>query len=190
MDARKRRCWFHALGGSVALAIFAACAPADPDDGSDYEIVTPRGDEPAKRTGSDETNIGTPEPADDRTVEDVEGSAPKPAAECKHECTTVDRSQCSGPSSFRTCFTAADGCRKLTTAKSCTRSVPSPGCFAYPSACFGTCKDTCSNEGAITCTGSTTYQQCVRGSDQCLKWAIGSCKSTLVCFASPSACRG
>lgn len=107
---------------------------------------------------------------------------------CNDQCTTVGQNQCVSPDTFKTCTTNAAGCKVWTTAKSCVRSVPSPGCFAYGKACFGQCNDQCATEGQITCTGSSSYVKCTRNSEQCLVVTSGSCRTSTVCFASPSLC--
>lgn len=107
---------------------------------------------------------------------------------CNHQCTTVGTDQCVSPTTFRTCTTNAAGCRVWTAQKNCARSLPSPGCFAYGKACFGKCADQCTTEGQITCTGSTSYVKCTRNSEQCLVSTSGTCKTSLICFASPSTC--
>jgi len=107
---------------------------------------------------------------------------------CNHECSTGSNT-CVSPTTFKGCTTNAAGCRVRTAEKPCTRSLPSPGCFAYGAACFGTCNDQCATEGSITCTSPYTYQKCTRGSDQCRVLTTGSCYSgSGVCFASPTTC--
>lgn len=107
---------------------------------------------------------------------------------CNDQCTTTGSNACVSPTTFKTCTTNAAGCKVYTAQKNCVRSVPSPGCFAYAKACFGTCDDQCNTEGQIICTGSSSYQRCVRGSDQCLDIQTGSCKTSQVCFANPATC--
>lgn len=108
---------------------------------------------------------------------------------CDHQCTTLDASACSSPTQFKTCVKNANGCRVWSALKDCVRATPSPGCFAYSKACFGTCNDACSTEGSVTCSGPSSYVECVRNSsDQCLKIETGSCKTSTVCFASPKLC--
>lgn len=107
---------------------------------------------------------------------------------CSDQCTTLGASQCISPDTYRTCTKNAAGCKVWSTAKACARSLPSPGCFAYPKACFGQCADQCTTEGQITCTGSTSYVKCKRSAEQCLVSTPGTCKTSQVCFASPSVC--
>lgn len=107
---------------------------------------------------------------------------------CNDQCTTVGSNACVSPDTYKKCTTNAAGCKVWTAAKSCERSTPSPGCYAYPKACFGTCNDTCTTEGQITCTGSTSYVKCVRNAEQCLTTTSGTCKTSTACFSNPSLC--
>lgn len=103
--------------------------------------------------------------------------------QCTFDCTTLNaRRFVAGTNDFETCKEVQPGCLEWQATTSCGSSKVCAGAGVC------VCNDQCTTVGQITCTGSSSYVNCVRGSDQCLTTTSGSCKTSTVCFASPSLC--